>query len=265
MVRVAHRDMDNRNPSNRAPKQTRPPPSQGWFFTKSDRAWSTCSRQDGAAAPQSSHPPSIVQMADTWQSPGIALEMLMDEFRYVSSWRGSTCQRSNHWWDAHDQTAAQWRAGALLCQVSSGWLLAVAQWRESFSWLPILRICHNIKAVDDAVVCRLCRACPALTTLDVGTSTITDAVLEFVAAQCARVNTINLSRCAKAPGSAGVAALARCASLRDLNLSGNWNGHGGLGVEALTALSALKLQRLNLTGWACGSNHRIASLRISIP
>ena len=59
------------------------------------------------------------------QSPGVLLDLLMSQFRWVGKWSQEVDLRENPWWDAEDQLAAQWRAGSLLCKVSIGWLLAV--------------------------------------------------------------------------------------------------------------------------------------------
>ena len=162
----------------------------------------------------------------SWQSPGTAADALL-----------STCQCwVDGWFSQPDprllgadllQTrlvAAQWRAAAFLCQLSTGWAAAVRAWRAltgelSPRLVSLMRIRYGPPStylsmteylarsgppgkflapssepiekaalrVDDAVVRFIASSSPALTWLDLQGASICDAALYELAARCPRL------------------------------------------------------------------------------
>ena len=160
----------------------------------------------------------------SWQSPGTAADALL-----------STCQCwVDGWFSQPDPrllgadllqmrlVAAQWRAAAFWCQLSTGWAAAVRAWRAltgelSPRLVSLMRIRYGPPStylseylarsgppgkflapssepiekaalrVDDAVVRFIASSSPALTWLDLQGCSISDAALYELASRCPRL------------------------------------------------------------------------------
>jgi hypothetical protein len=206
----------------------------------------------------SSDMPHDDRSMSSWQSPGTAADALL-----------STCQCwVDGWFSQPDPrllgadlsqrrlVAAQWRAAAFLCQLSTGWAVAVRAWRAltgelSPRLVSLMRIRYGPPStyltmseylarsgppgkflapsseplekaalrVDDAVVRFIASSSPALTWLDLQGTNISDDALCEIALRCPRLHTLNLRGCHRALNDKGVGALSRLGSLEDLDLS----------------------------------------------
>ena len=116
----------------------------------------------------------------------------------------------------------------------------------------------SLRAVNDAVVRCIAASSPALTWLDLQSTSISDDALCEIARCCPRMRTLNLRGCYRALNDKGVGALARLVSLEDLDLSNTRapaSGGGAMASEpagvapsALALLASVPLTKLNLTG-----------------
>ena len=146
----------------------------------------------------------------SWQSPGVVAELIVashewKNVRYdLQMIKAGQCNES--------KAAAQWRAAALLCKVTTGWNEAVQHWRALVTELRAELVCD--RPICDRVVGSIASRCPALTRLDLSSSVVTVASVQQLSLHCPRLRWLSLrASCHSSLSDDIILALVGCTAL----------------------------------------------------